>query len=76
MAALICPAHRFGQGAAQGLALHCGLARGMTLRRLCLALGDSLTVTVPDLPGHGRSPPFPAGQDVHDVATQAMARFF
>lgn len=35
-----------------------------------------LAITAPDLPGHGRSAPFPKGQDVHDAATNALRPLF
>ncbi|WP_232830704.1 alpha/beta fold hydrolase [Tropicimonas sp. IMCC34011] len=48
--------HRFGQGPETALALHCALASGMAWRGVGERLGDLLTLTAPDHPGHGTAP--------------------
>lgn len=63
---------RFGEGPANVLALHCGLGQGGMWRGMASALTGA-TVLAPDLPGHGKSPPFPEGVDVHDAAFAALA---
>ncbi|WP_323769425.1 alpha/beta hydrolase [Antarctobacter sp.] len=62
----------WGQGPAQVLALHCGLGQGGMWRAVAEALADNATLRAPDLPGHGKSPPFPDGEDVHDAACDAL----
>ena len=62
----------WGQGPAQVLALHCGLGQGGMWRPVGEALADRCTMRAPDLPGHGKSPPFPVGEDVHDAACDAL----
>lgn len=61
-----------GQGAAQVVALHCGLGQGGMWKSAAQPLESQCTLRAPDLPGHGRSPAFPDGEDVHDVATAAV----
>ncbi|WP_425072272.1 alpha/beta fold hydrolase [Sagittula sp. S175] len=60
-----------GQGDTPVLALHCGLGQSGMWRGV---FGDmpGVHVTAPDLPGHGKSPGFPEGVDVHDAATDAV----
>lgn len=60
-----------GEGPIPVLALHCGLGRGSMWKGVSKHAPD-LTITAPDLPGHGRSPAFPDGVDVHDAATEAV----
>lgn len=74
MNALTCESRVFGTGPIPALALHCGQGRGVMWRGVAAALQDRLTLVAPDLPGHGRSPDFPKGLDVHDVATEAVAQ--
>ncbi|CUH75055.1 alpha/beta fold hydrolase [Tropicibacter naphthalenivorans] len=64
-----------GEGDAPALALHCGLGRAGMWKGVAKHL-PGLTLTAPDLPGHGRSAPFPAGVDVHDAATDAVRPLF
>jgi pimeloyl-ACP methyl ester carboxylesterase len=63
---------RWGTGPARVLALHCGLGQGRMWAKAATLLSDDCTLRAPDLPAHGRSPPFPPGRDVHDVATAAL----
>lgn len=60
-----------GEGPIPVLALHCGLGRGSMWKGVSKHAPD-LTITAPDLPGHGRSPAFPDGVDVHDATTEAV----
>lgn len=62
----------WGGGAACVLALHCGLGQGGMWRAVAEPLADRCTMRAPDLPGHGKSPAFPEGQDVHDAACDAL----
>lgn len=62
----------FGEGPANVLALHCGLGQGGMWRKAAQALSDRCTIHAPDLPGHGQSPPFPQGRDVHDAACDLL----
>jgi pimeloyl-ACP methyl ester carboxylesterase len=59
----------WGQGAERALLLHCGMAQSSMWRGVVKHLDDAFSMVVPDLPGHGRSDPFPDGMDVHDAAT-------
>jgi len=63
-----------GHGPAPVLALHCGLGQGGMWKAVASHLPEA-TLTAPDLLGHGRSAPFPKGEDVHDSATRALAPF-
>lgn len=60
---------RLGQGARPLLAVHCSLAHAGAWSGLAERLGDRVTLTAFDLPGHGRSPELPAGTDFGDLAT-------
>ncbi|RUS59842.1 alpha/beta fold hydrolase [Pseudorhodobacter sp. E13] len=62
-----------GEGAAQALALHCSLAHSGAWAGLAKEL-PGLTITAPDLLGHGRSADWDGRRDFHAEATrQAMA---
>ncbi|GGE06133.1 Pimeloyl-ACP methyl ester carboxylesterase [Gemmobacter megaterium] len=69
------PTHlrRFGTGARPALALHCSLAHGGAWGPMAAELGDVLTLTAPDLPGHGHSADWPANGSLHDTATDVAA---
>jgi pimeloyl-ACP methyl ester carboxylesterase len=60
-----------GNGAEQALALHCGLGNSAMWKGVAAAL-EGMSLLAPDLPGHGKSAPFPEGVDVHDAATVAL----
>ena len=60
-----------GNGPTPVLALHCGLGRGSMWKGV-VRHAPHMTITAPDLPGHGRSPAFPENIDVHDAATDAV----
>ncbi len=62
----------FGQGDAQGLALHCSLAHSGAWAGLAACL-PGLAITAPDLLGHGRSGDWDGRGDFHSTSTrQAM----
>lgn len=61
-----------GNGPRPALALHCSLAHGGAWGPMAAELGDALTITAPDLPGHGQSADWPKDGNLHDIAT-AMA---
>lgn len=63
----------FGSGARPALALHCGLGRAAGWTGLGTALGDLVTITAPDLPGHGKSDPWPVGRDGFSQTALALA---
>ncbi|MBW4982668.1 alpha/beta hydrolase [Mameliella sp. CS4] len=62
----------WGQGPTEVLALHCGLGQGSMWKSVAQALDSRCHFRAPDLPGHGRSPAFPDGEDVHDIACAAI----
>lgn len=61
---------RFGSGPRPLLALHCSLAHGGAWAGLAQLL-PGVTVTAPDLPGHGQSAP--PGADLHGLSTVIAA---
>lgn len=65
----------FGNGPAEALLLHCGLGQSGMWKAVAEQLAPACRMTAPDLPGHGRSAPFPPDKDVHDVAFTAMQPF-
>lgn len=65
-------AERYGAGPAQGLALHCMLARGRAWAEVGAALGDRMTLVAPDLPGHGAAPEWD-GAVPYGLAALALA---
>lgn len=65
--------HRFGAGPVPVLAFHCAMASGKAWQRLAATLPE-VTLTAPDLPGHGLSPELPAGGDPQGVTARAGAR--
>lgn len=64
---------RMGHGPVPMLVLHCGQGSGRMWAPVLTGLGDAYTALLPDMPGHGRSAPWPAGRDVHDVVTEIAA---
>ncbi|MFZ7093311.1 alpha/beta fold hydrolase [Primorskyibacter sp. 2E233] len=62
----------FGHGAQHALALHCGLGSSGMWKAMASGLGERLTITAPDFPGHGRSARFSDEGDVHDQACDAV----
>jgi pimeloyl-ACP methyl ester carboxylesterase len=63
---------QFGSGPRSALALHCTLSHGGSWRGLAELLGDRLSVTACDLPGHGKSPEWDRARDIHDQCTEAV----
>lgn len=59
----------FGTGPQPALALHCSLAHSGEWAGLAPLLLPQLTLTAPDLPGHGRSAPWDGTVDLHALAT-------
>ena len=59
----------WGQGAEPALLLHCSLAHSGAWDGVAKALSDILTMTAPDLVGHGRGPDWDRDQDFHDQNT-------
>lgn len=55
----------FGEGPRAALAVHCTLAHSGAWRGVGQALSDTLTMTAYDLPGHGKSPDWTGGGDLH-----------
>ncbi len=66
-------ARTWGQGAEPALLLHCSLAHSGAWDGVARALSDRLTLTAPDLVGHGRGPDRDPSRDIHDQATEAAA---
>lgn len=64
------------KGPVQGLFLHCGLGQSGMWKAVAANLDGQCTVIAADLPGHGKSPPFPEGVDVHTAATDAVRPLF
>ncbi|MHC0053740.1 alpha/beta fold hydrolase [Actibacterium sp. D379-3] len=62
-----------GQGPRPALLLHCSLSRGGSWSGLMRRLGDTLTATVPDLPGHGLSGDWDRHRDLHALSTAVAA---
>lgn len=65
----------FGAGARPALALHCSLATGAAWRGVGAALSDRVTITAPDLPGHGSSGDWDGRGDFLDLALRVAASF-
>lgn len=69
----------FGQGPRAALMIHCSLAHSGIWRGLVQQLSGALTMTAFDLPGHGRSGPWPANgddkQDIQDLTTRIAETF-
>ncbi len=65
------PTHNrvLGEGPRPVLALHCSLAHGGAWGPMAAELGDAVTMTAPDLPGHGHSADWPVNGSMHDTAT-------
>lgn len=62
----------YGQGPWPAMAVHCSLAHGGEWSALGKALGDLLTMTAVDLPGHGRAADWDPANDLADVAEGAV----
>ncbi len=66
-------ARTWGQGDKPALLLHCSLAHSGAWDGVARALSDRLTLSAPDLVGHGRGPDRDPSRDIHDQATEAAA---
>lgn len=64
-----------GQGPRRALAIHCSLAHGGTWAGVARALGQDLTVTAFDLPGHGGSAAWEGEGEIQAVTTAMAADF-
>lgn len=65
----------FGTGPRPALAIHCSLASSNAWVAVADRLADQLTMTAPDLPGHGRSAPWTGDGDYLRLAVRIAARF-
>lgn len=66
----------WGQGAEHAVLLHCSLAHAGAWDGLARALSDRLTLTAPDLVGHGKAPDYDPAQDFHSqTKADALAHF-
>jgi lipase len=63
---------RYGGGPEPALALHCSLAHGGEWAGVMAFLEDDLTLTAPDLPGHGKSPGWDGTGDFIGRCAQAV----
>ncbi|SPF77555.1 alpha/beta fold hydrolase [Pseudoprimorskyibacter insulae] len=66
---------RFGQGAEPAMLLHCGMTHSGVWSRVAEPLGDRLTMTAFDLPGHGQSGDWDHRKPFHDQATEIAQTF-
>lgn len=66
-------ARHWGQAGAPALLLHCSLAHSGAWDGVARALSDRLTLTAPDLVGHGKGPARDPARDYHDQCTEAAA---
>ena len=65
-----------GRGPRPAVAIHCSLAHSGAWRGLSKALGDMLTLTAFDLPGHGRSGDWgPEDGEVQTLTTRIAETF-
>lgn len=65
-------AQRYGSGPDPALALHCSLAHGGEWAGVMAFLENDLTLTAPDLPGHGKSPDWDGTGDFLGQCAQAV----
>lgn len=63
----------WGTGPQKALLLHCSLASSDAWRGMAAYLGDDLSMTGIDFPGHGRSPDWDGQGDYHVHCTDAAA---
>jgi lipase len=62
----------WGDGPRDLLMLHCSLAQGAAWKGVAAALPGGLTLTAPDLVGHGRGLAYDATRDLHDQCYEAV----
>jgi len=65
----------FGTGPRHALAIHCSLAHAGAWAGLGELLGDQLSITAMDMPGHGRSGPWTGEGDIQDATLAEAAKF-
>ncbi|XDA96465.1 alpha/beta hydrolase [Sulfitobacter sp. LCG007] len=65
----------YGKGPRRALAIHCTLAHSGAWRGVAEHLGDRLSITAFDLPGHGKSGDWGGERELHDIATEAALAF-
>lgn len=65
----------FGHGPRPALALHCSLAHAGAWAAVGERLGDLLTMTAVDMPGHGRTADWDGETDLHRLSTDIAAHF-
>jgi pimeloyl-ACP methyl ester carboxylesterase len=63
-------ARHWGQGGDPAFLLHCSLAHAGAWDGVARALADRLTLTAPDLVGHGKGPARDPARDYHDHCTE------
>lgn len=63
-------ARHWGQGTEPALLLHCSLAHSGAWDGVARALSDRMTLTAPDLVGHGKGPDRDDSRDYHDQCTE------
>ena len=64
-----------GDGDRRALLIHCALAHAGSLAPLMTRLGDGLSMTAFDIPGHGRSAEWDGRSDLLDVTTRIAESF-
>lgn len=65
----------FGEGPRRALALHCTLGHAGAWRGVGKALGHAMTLTAPDMPGHGGAADWDGTGDLHDAWTETALAF-
>lgn len=63
----------YGNGDRRVVALHCSLGRAASWKNIANMLGDSVTITAPDWPGHGKSAPWMEGGLMRHAARDITA---
>ena len=67
---------QFGTGDEPALMIHCGMTHSGVWGRLAGELGDLLSMTAFDLPGHGKTGEWDHARPFHDLATDIAQSFF
>lgn len=65
----------WGDGGQAALLLHCSLSSSDAWRGVAGHLADDLTMTAPDIPGHGKSADWDGTSDYHRLCSEAAAEF-
>lgn len=69
---------RLGEGPRKAVLLHCSLGHGGMWGGVMGGLGDQITATIPDLPGHGKTADWPEawpGTDLQALTAEIAAQF-